>query len=85
MTVHTAKNYPGGIEKVGDSISLKNKELKKLFLKAFFTLDYSEISDLTKDQIIKMAYSKNVQQNITATKYLYRYNFKGDNRSYCTY
>ncbi len=66
------------IEKVGDSISIKNKELKKLFLKAFFKLDYSEISDLSKEQIVKMAYSTNSQQNITATKYLFRHEFDGD-------
>ncbi len=66
------------IEKVGDSISFKNRELKKLFLEAFFKLDYSEIESVTLEDIKILAYSDSTQKNITATKYLYRNEYKDD-------
>jgi hypothetical protein len=68
------------IERVGDSISFKNKELKKLFLNAFFKLDYSEIDDFSPEEITKMALSNNLKANITATKYLFRKQLPNDEK-----
>lgn len=66
------------IESVGDSINIKNRELKKLFLEAFFKLDYSEIDSITIDDVKKLAYSDILSKKITATKYLYRNEFEND-------
>ncbi len=63
------------IEKVGDKVSFKNRELKKLFLEAFFKLDYSEIEYLTPEQVREMAFSDDVKQQVTAIKYIYRKKF----------
>ena len=68
------------IEQVGDSINFKNRELKKLFLEAFFKLDYSEIDFVTIDDVKKLAYSDLVQKKITATKYLFRNEFLDDEK-----
>lgn len=60
------------IEKVGDQISFKNKEMKKLFLEAFFKIDYSEINELDNDKVKLYALSNDVKKQITATKYIFR-------------
>ena len=60
------------IEKVGDQINFKNKEIKKLFLEAFFKIDYSEIYDLDERIIKEYVYSDNIKKQITATKYIFR-------------
>lgn len=60
------------IENVGDQISFKNKEMKKLFLEAFFKIDYSEIYELDDDKIMQYALSNDVKKQITATKYIFR-------------
>lgn len=66
------------IEEVGNKGGIKDRELKKLFLKAFFKLDYSEIKQMTYDKLRSFAYSENPQLNITATKYLFKTEISND-------
>lgn len=59
------------IEDVGNKIGFKERELRKLILQALFKLDYSEIKDITIDEVNKKTYSDNPKDKITATKYLF--------------
>ncbi|MBN2893937.1 MAG: MFS transporter [Bacteroidales bacterium] len=63
------------IEKVGNNIGFKERDLRKLILQALFKLDYSEIKEVTINEIKRLAFSENVKENITATKYLYKNKF----------
>lgn len=66
------------IENIGNKGGIKDKELKKLFLQAFFKLDYTEIKAMSYNKIKSLALSKNRQFNITATKYLFKHSFPND-------
>lgn len=66
------------IEQVGNKIGFKERDLRKLILHALFKLDYSEIKSESIEKIRELALSENVKHNITATKYLFKNEFEGD-------
>lgn len=66
------------IEEIGNKGGITDRELKKLFLQAFFKLDYSEIKDMPITKLKSLAYSENPNLNITATKYLFKKLVSGD-------
>jgi len=59
------------IEEIGNKGGITDRELKKLFLQAFFKLDYSEIKNMSYSKLESYAFSENSHLNITATKYLF--------------
>lgn len=66
------------IEEIGNKSNITDKELKKLFLQAFFKLDYSDINVLSSSKVKSYALTDNEQMNIIATKYLYKYPIPND-------
>lgn len=61
------------IEIVGNKSNITDKELKKLFLQAFFKLDYSDVNQLSVTKVKTYALADNEDMNIIATKYLFKY------------
>ncbi len=72
------------IETIGNQGGITDRELKKLFLQAFFKLDYSEIKNMSFSQVRELANSQNVNSKITATKYLFRNEISNDDEIICT-
>lgn len=66
------------IENIGNKTEFKDKELKKLFLQAFFRLDFSDINQLSLAKIKTFAMSEDEKQLITAIKFFYRYPVEND-------
>jgi len=60
------------IEKVGNQIGFKERELRRLILKALYQLDYTEISDLQISDLERLVKSDNVRDKILAAKFLYK-------------
>ncbi len=60
------------IEKIGNEIGFKEKELRKLILKALYHLDYSELGEFTFEKLRKLVESDNTRDKILAAKYLYK-------------
>ena len=70
--------------RIGNQGGITDRELKKLFLQAFFKLDYSEIKNMSFSQVRELANSQNVNSKITATKYLFRNEISNDDEIICT-
>ncbi len=66
------------IEKIGNEIGFKEKELRKLILKALYQLDYSEIGDYTYEELEKLVNSPNNRDKILAAKFLYKNHIPND-------
>ncbi len=66
------------IEEIGNKGGITDRELKKLFLQAFFKLDYSEIKEMSYVKLKNFAASENAHLNITATKFLFKNEIAND-------
>ncbi len=66
------------IEQIGNEIGFKEKELRKLILKALYQLDYSEVGNFTFEQLQQLIESDNPRDKILAAKFLYKNQIPGD-------
>ncbi len=68
------------IEQIGNQIGFKERELRKLILKALFQLDYTEVGQYSFDQIQQLINSNNSKDKILACKYLFKNTLSGDEK-----
>ena len=66
------------IEEVGNRIGFKEKDLRKLILKALFNLDYWDIKSVSYNKIKEKTFSEKERDNINATKYLFKKKYDND-------
>ncbi len=66
------------IEQVGNQVGFKEKELRKLILKALFQLDYTEVGSYTYQQLEQLINSPVLKDKILACKFLFKNTLPGD-------
>ena len=66
------------IEKIGNQIGFKERELRRLILRALYHLDYSELGEYDFDQLLKLVESPNIRDKILAAKYLHKHHVPND-------
>jgi len=71
------------IENVGNKIGFKEKDLRKLILHSLYNLDYSEIKDVSKEELNLLIQSQEKRDIIFIAKYLYKNTIEGDEDLIC--
>ncbi len=66
------------IEQVGNRVGFKERELRKLILRALFQLDYTEVGFYTYQQLEELISSTKLKDKILACKFLYKNQIPGD-------
>ncbi len=68
------------IEAIGNKIGFKERELRKLILQALFNLDFSELKEMSFEELDKLVNSDQWRDKILVLKYLYKNHVKGDEK-----
>ncbi len=66
------------IEQIGNQIGFKERELRRLILRALYNLDYSELGDYSFEQLLKLVESPKVRDKILAAKFLHKHRLPDD-------
>ncbi len=66
------------IEKVGNNIGFKERDLRKLILNALFQLDYTEVGDYSYQELELLINSPSRKDKILACKFLFKNSIPGD-------